>query len=163
MFTLISFCLSLRHAKTLPSTIHTQSSKWKSYRLSCIQSQSIFHFGSISNVFVVLLSVNRTNSSFHTNLLANCQYCESRPELQYSAVMPRSWAYRVSKHKFILVCLIKPLSRISQRWLSLSSHVCIITIDPLANVTSVKQRSWCRIWPVFVMVHSWLPPVSWHW
>lgn len=144
--------------------LHTSHSKRFSQSLHYFHTNPFFNYLAVlSNVFAVLQSVFRKNSSFHTNLFANCQYCESMPELQYSAVIPRSCAYRVSKHRFILLCLIKPLSRISHRWLSLSSHVCIITIDPLANVTSVKQRSWWRIWPVFVMVHSWLPPVSWHW
>jgi hypothetical protein len=27
----------------------------------------------------------------------------------------------------------------------------------------VRHKSICFIWPRFVKIHSWLPPVSWHW
>lgn len=99
----------------------------------------------------------------HECLLTNRQYCESSPELHSSAVIPCSWTFRVSKHIFDLVCFNNPPSRNSHRWFSLSPHKRIITMDPLAYETNVKQRSWCLIWPFFVIVHSWLPPVSWHW
>lgn len=136
-----SYPVDTIHFNTPFQSLHHTFGRLLNRVLVALFTSCHFLFGSVSNVFVVLLSVIRSNSSFHTSLLANCQYCESNPELQYSAVIPRSCAYRVSKHKFILLCLIRPLSRISQRWLSLSSHVCIITIEPLANVTSVKQRS----------------------
>lgn len=100
---------------------------------------------------------------FHERLFTNRQYCESKPELHTSTVIPRSCTYRVSKHTFDLICFNRPPSRNSHRWFSLSSHIRIMTMDPLAYVTSVKHKSWCLIWPFFVIVHSWLPPVSWHW
>lgn len=99
----------------------------------------------------------------HECLLTNRQYCVSSPELHNSAVIPRSCTFRVSRQTFDLMCLSNPPSRNSHRWFSLSSHIRITTIDPLAYESSVKQRSWCFSWPLFVMVHSWFPPVSWHW
>lgn len=102
-------------------------------------------------------------ASTHECLSTNRQYCESSPELHNSAVIPRSWTFRVSKHIFDLVCFNNPPSRNCHRWFSPSSHNRIITMDPLAYETNVKQRSWCLIWPFFVIVHSWFPPVSWHW
>ena len=74
-----------------------------------------------------------------------------------------SWTNRVSKQTFILLCRTRPPSCSSHFWFSESSQNRMTIIEPLANLTNVKQRSWCLIWPFFVKVHSWLPPVSWHW
>lgn len=52
---------------------------------------------------------------FHERLFTNRQYCESKPELHSSAVIPRSCTYRVSKHTFDLICFNRPPSRNSHR------------------------------------------------
>lgn len=101
--------------------------------------------------------------SIYENLLINFHLCESKPELQRSAVTPLSCTYLVSRHTFILLCFIRPPSRISHFWFSESSQKRITIIEPLANFTIVKHKSWCFNCPFFVMIHSWLPPVSWHW
>lgn len=88
---------------------------------------------------------------------------DSRAELQRSAETPFSCTCRESRQTLILECWSNPPSRVRHTWFSESSQNFITTIEPCAKLTRVRQRSWWRIWPRFVMDHSWLPPLSWHW